>query len=201
MSVLCSKSLIFAPEWWKCTLREPPGTPGNFFPLHLLQSFCCLLRTVLKTMKIWIVLLISWSKLPIKSTTQIWVRKPLFSIEFLCFCLRSHFVGKGKLAVTPWNVGIFCVLKFHNSDAIWTLYLKSIVKQKKNSLLTLRRSRKLKSNQFLKFLFFIVGIQKWALQETLSHSILCQQVWSLLNFGVYWCLLISIEITNEMKWN
>ena len=64
MSVLCSNSLIFAPECWKCTLREALGTPSNFFVLHLLQSFYRLLRTKLKTVKIWVVLLISWSKFP-----------------------------------------------------------------------------------------------------------------------------------------
>ena len=68
--VLCSNSFVFAPECWKCTLRWAPSTlairafSGSFFLLHLLQSFCCLLKILLKTVKIWVVLLISWSKFP-----------------------------------------------------------------------------------------------------------------------------------------
>ena len=70
MSVFCSKTLILAPECWKCIVRVldfknfPRGwggggggvspwtaleTGANFFHLHLLQSFCHLLKTLLKT--------------------------------------------------------------------------------------------------------------------------------------------------------
>ena len=58
MSVFCSNTLIFAPECWKCILVGPdfknfPETQafaGSFFPLHLLQSFCHLLKILLKTL-------------------------------------------------------------------------------------------------------------------------------------------------------
>ena len=66
MSVFCSKTLIFAPECWKCILRGPgfkifPVTsefghwqvvplPQVFFLLHLLQSFCHLLKILLKSL-------------------------------------------------------------------------------------------------------------------------------------------------------
>ena len=60
MSVFCSHPLIFAPEWWKCILRGPVSffprnlrsqvapLPRVFFLLYLLQSFCQLLKIVLK---------------------------------------------------------------------------------------------------------------------------------------------------------
>ena len=66
MSVFCSKTLIFAPECSKCILRGldfinfPGGWGGgvcpwtaletgvSFFHLYLLQSFCHLLKTLLK---------------------------------------------------------------------------------------------------------------------------------------------------------
>ena len=65
MSVFCSKTLIFAPECSKCILRHldvinfPGGGGGlcpwtaletgvSFFHLHLLQSFCHQLKTLLK---------------------------------------------------------------------------------------------------------------------------------------------------------
>ena len=64
MSVFCSKTLSFAPECSKCILRHLdvinfPGGGGimpwtaletgvSFFHLHLLQSFCHQLKTLLK---------------------------------------------------------------------------------------------------------------------------------------------------------
>ena len=78
LSVFCSNTLIFAPECWKCTLRCPDfkifpgGMPLDFpsnlrfwhlqvtpwvlsgsvvsFLYHQLQSFCHLLKTLLKTL-------------------------------------------------------------------------------------------------------------------------------------------------------
>ena len=78
LSVFCSNTLIFALECWKCTLRcldfkifpggMPPDLPGNICFQHLqvapwvlsgtilsflyrqLQSFCHLLKTLLKTL-------------------------------------------------------------------------------------------------------------------------------------------------------
>ena len=58
MSMFCSSTLIFAPECWKCTLRgqdfkffpETPAFSTSFFLLHLLQSFCHPLKTLLKTL-------------------------------------------------------------------------------------------------------------------------------------------------------
>ena len=77
LSMFCSNTLIFAPECWKCTLRYPyfkifpgvmpPDFPSNLRFWHLqvapwvlsgtilsflyrrLQSFCHLLKTLLKT--------------------------------------------------------------------------------------------------------------------------------------------------------
>ena len=65
MSVFCSKTLIFAPECSKCILRHldfinflggggglcpwtAVETAVSFFHLHLLQSFCHQLKTLLK---------------------------------------------------------------------------------------------------------------------------------------------------------
>ena len=78
LSVFCSNTLCFAPECWKCTLRCPdfkifpggmlPDFPSNLrfqhlqvtpwdlsgtvlsFLYHQLQSFCHLLKTLLKTL-------------------------------------------------------------------------------------------------------------------------------------------------------
>ena len=78
LSMFCSNTLIFAPECWKCTLRYPylkifpgvmpPDFPSNLRFWHLqvspwflsgtilsflyrqLQSFCHLLKTLLKTL-------------------------------------------------------------------------------------------------------------------------------------------------------
>ena len=78
LSVFCSNTQIFAPECWKCTLRcpdfkifpggMPPDFPSNLrfqhlqvtpwvlsgtilsFLYHQLQSFCHLLKTLLKTL-------------------------------------------------------------------------------------------------------------------------------------------------------
>ena len=52
MSVFCSNTLIFAPECWKCILGGPEtqAFAGSFFPLHLLQSFCHVLKILLKTL-------------------------------------------------------------------------------------------------------------------------------------------------------
>ena len=78
LSVFCSNTLIFAPECWKCTPRCPdfkifpegitPDFPSNLhfqhlqvapwvlsgtvvsFLYHQLQSFCHLLKTLLKTL-------------------------------------------------------------------------------------------------------------------------------------------------------
>ena len=67
ISVFCSNTVIFAPECWKRTLKGPDFNfflPSNsccrrlqaapvvwvFFLLHILQSFCHLLRTLLKTL-------------------------------------------------------------------------------------------------------------------------------------------------------
>ena len=56
--VFCSNTLIFAPKCWKCILRGPdfkifPETctfAARFFLLHILQSFCYLLKILLKTL-------------------------------------------------------------------------------------------------------------------------------------------------------
>ena len=64
MSVFCSKTLIFAPECWKCILKGldfenflgdlPLECLRNrcefFFHLFLIQIFCHLLKTLLKTL-------------------------------------------------------------------------------------------------------------------------------------------------------
>ena len=64
MSLFCSKTLIFAPECWKCNLKGldfenflgdmPLECPRNrckfFFGFFLIQSFCYLLKTLLKTL-------------------------------------------------------------------------------------------------------------------------------------------------------
>ena len=65
MYVFCSNTLIFAPECWKCILRDPdfkifPETctfgarqssfAASFFLLHLLQSFYLLFKILLKTL-------------------------------------------------------------------------------------------------------------------------------------------------------
>ena len=63
MSVCCSKTLIFAPECWKCILKgldfenflgdmplECPRNKCEFFHLFLIQSFYHLLNTLLKTL-------------------------------------------------------------------------------------------------------------------------------------------------------
>ena len=75
MSVFCSNTLIFAAECWKCILRgpdfklfpeghaprPPQGVPlglashaygVSFFLLRLLQSFCHLLKTLLRTLQV-----------------------------------------------------------------------------------------------------------------------------------------------------
>ena len=64
MSVCCSKTLIFAPECWKCILKgldfenflgdcmllECPRNTCEIFHLSLIQSFYHLLKTLLKTL-------------------------------------------------------------------------------------------------------------------------------------------------------
>ena len=63
MSVCCSKTLIFAPECWKCILKgldfenflgdmplECPRNKCEIFHLFLMQSFYHLLKTLLKTL-------------------------------------------------------------------------------------------------------------------------------------------------------
>ena len=78
MSVFCSNILIFATEYWKCTLRGPgfkhfPETrtfATSFFLLHLFQSFSHLLKISFKTL-----LFLSPTGLPTKGDRQNYVNQ------------------------------------------------------------------------------------------------------------------------------
>ena len=135
LSVFCSNTLIFAPECWKCTLRYPdfkifpggmpPDFPSNLRFRHLqvtpwvlsgtilsflyrqLQSFCHLLKTLLKTLFHTFnhYLLIAWYYIHRARSKSETLRLNVF----ITFFWKLKFNVKEKLLIKPetkWNTEI-----------------------------------------------------------------------------------------------
>ena len=127
LSVFCSNTLIFAPECWKCTLRcpdfkifpggMPPDFPSNLRFRHLqvapwvlsgtvvsflyrqLQSFCHLLKTLLKTLFHTFnhYLLIAWYYIHLARNKS---ETPRLNV-FITFFWKLKFNVKEKLLLKP----------------------------------------------------------------------------------------------------
>ena len=124
-SVFCSNTLIFAPECRKCTLSSPDfkfffsqvtcivgarklDQWGEFFPSLVLQSFCYLLKTLLKTLPdVSTVLHQSWSFHNNRVLLMLWYFR-----QTACRHLkRTEITGRSTLILfnsmyegTAWNV-------------------------------------------------------------------------------------------------
>ena len=127
LSVFCSNTLIFAPECWKCTIRcpdfklfpgdMPPDFPSNLCFQHLqvapwvlsgtilsflyrqLQSFCHLLKTLLKTLFHTFnhYLLIAWYYVHLARNKS----ETLRLNAFITFFWKLKFSVKEKLLLKP----------------------------------------------------------------------------------------------------
>ena len=119
MSVSCSKTLIFAPECWKCILRGTdfinfPGGGGgvcpwttletgvSFFRLCLLQSFCHLLKTLLKLLEPLTTFTANKSKIKQKGHLNCSITQPAKTDLSPC-SLPLGDVSRGGTSATQWQ--------------------------------------------------------------------------------------------------
>ena len=109
MSVCCSKTLIFAPECWKCILKgldfenflgdmplECPRNKCEIFHLFLMQSFYHLLKTLLKT------LIANKSKIKQKGHLNCSITQPAKTDLSPC-SLPLGDVSRGGTSATQWQ--------------------------------------------------------------------------------------------------